>query len=99
MSSIKELRDLYFAKTAGSRRIYERAKKVLPGGAGRGATAFTPYPLYGGTALAGGLSIGVLGGRRDIEGGPSHWARASMEPWEDHRAIAPISCKQSSGRN
>jgi len=47
MSSIKELRDLYFAKTAGSRRIYQRAKKVLPGGAGRGATAFTPYPLYG----------------------------------------------------
>jgi hypothetical protein len=45
MSSIKELRDLYFAKTAGSRRIYERAKKVLHGGAGRGATAFTPYPL------------------------------------------------------
>ena len=47
MSSIKELRDAYLAKTVASRRLYERARKVLPGGTGRGATAFTPYPLYG----------------------------------------------------
>ena len=47
MPSMKELRKAYLTKTDGSRRMYERARRVLPGGAGRGATAFTPYPLYG----------------------------------------------------
>ena len=47
MSSMKELREAYLTKTDGSRRMYERARSVLPGGAARGATAFTPYPLYG----------------------------------------------------
>jgi glutamate-1-semialdehyde 2,1-aminomutase len=46
MSSIQDLREQFLAKTQGSRRIFERARRVLPGGAARGATAFQPYPLY-----------------------------------------------------
>ena len=38
--------EAYRAKTPGSRRLFERARGMLPGGASRGATAFQPYPLY-----------------------------------------------------
>ena len=49
--SIESLRGQFLQSTSGSRRLFERARKVLPGGAARGATAFVPYPLYGRTAL------------------------------------------------
>jgi glutamate-1-semialdehyde 2,1-aminomutase len=47
MPDLDELKAVFHQRTAGSRRHYERARKVLPGGAARGATAFSPYPLYG----------------------------------------------------
>ncbi len=47
MTQIEELRREFYARTDGSRRLFERAKRVLPGGTGRGATALQPHPLYG----------------------------------------------------
>jgi len=45
--TIEELRREFESRTQGSRRLFERARAVLPGGTARGATALQPYPLYG----------------------------------------------------
>src|SRR5690349_15529056 len=50
MMEIENLREKFLSRTEGSRRLFERAKRHLPGGAARGATAFQPYPLYGRSA-------------------------------------------------
>ena len=50
--SMESLRTAFFNKTVQSRRIFEHARRVLPGGAARGATAFSPYPF----------TVGVLRG-------------------------------------
>src|SRR5688500_19644679 len=50
MPTIEDLRDKFLESTQGSQRLYERARRVLPGGTARGATAFLPYPLYGSKA-------------------------------------------------
>lgn len=71
MQTLDQLKALYHQRTAGSRKLYERAKEVLPGGAARGATAFTPYPLYGDRA-AGALLTDVDGNEYvdfNLEGG------------------------------
>jgi len=47
MTELEDLRRQLFARTEGSRRLFERAREFLPGGAARGATALQPYPLYG----------------------------------------------------
>jgi len=38
--------ELYIRTTPGSRAIYERASKVMPGGTTRTTVYFAPYPLY-----------------------------------------------------
>jgi glutamate-1-semialdehyde 2,1-aminomutase len=50
MRTLDQLKALYHQRTTGSRAMYERARQVLPGGAARGATAFSPHPLYGSRA-------------------------------------------------
>jgi glutamate-1-semialdehyde 2,1-aminomutase len=47
MGSVGDFHKQFAAKTQKSRQMFERARRVLPGGAARGATAFQPYPLYG----------------------------------------------------
>src|SRR5258706_15167589 len=47
MIQLEDLRRQFYARTEGSRRLFERARQFLPGGAARGATALQPYPLYG----------------------------------------------------
>ena len=47
MTKIDDIRVHFYSKTEGSRRLFGRAHRVLPGGAARGATALEPYPLYG----------------------------------------------------
>jgi glutamate-1-semialdehyde 2,1-aminomutase len=47
MIQLEDLRRQFYARTGGSRRLFDRARWFLPGGAARGATAFQPYPLYG----------------------------------------------------
>jgi len=47
MIQMEDLRRQFYARTDGSRRLFERAHRFLPGGAARGATAIQPYPLYG----------------------------------------------------
>jgi len=46
-AALAELRQKFERKTEGSRKLFEKARRVLPGGAARGATALQPYPLYG----------------------------------------------------
>jgi glutamate-1-semialdehyde 2,1-aminomutase len=48
--ALAHMREQLNARTAGSRRLFERARPHLPGGAARGATAFQPHPLYGRSA-------------------------------------------------
>jgi len=47
MTELEDLRRQFLARTNGSWRLFERARRFLPGGAARGATALQPYPLYG----------------------------------------------------
>lgn len=47
MNDLATLKAKYHHQTAGSRKMFDRARTVLPGGSARGATAFVPYPLYG----------------------------------------------------
>lgn len=44
---LEQLKAQFHQRTAGSRKHFERARRLFPGGAARGATAFSPYPLYG----------------------------------------------------
>jgi len=50
MASIDELRERFLARTKTSKQIFDRARRVMPGGASRAATAFQPYPIYGQSA-------------------------------------------------
>ena len=46
MGAYERLMDLYMARTKRSAALYERARKVLPGGIGGNAKFMKPYPLY-----------------------------------------------------
>ncbi len=55
----------YVSKTPSSRTLYERAKKVLPGGVSYGIRYFEPYPFY--TARAKGSKLYDVDGNEYVD--------------------------------
>jgi glutamate-1-semialdehyde 2,1-aminomutase len=55
----------YASKTPGSKRLFERAKKVLPGGVSYGIRYFEPYPFY--TAKAKGSKLYDVDGNEYVD--------------------------------
>lgn len=42
----KKIEEQYFSRTSGSRKLFERASKVLPGGVAGNGKFIPPYPIY-----------------------------------------------------
>jgi len=57
--------EIYVAKTAKSKALYERAKNVLPAGVSYGIRFFEPYPFY--TARAKGSKLYDVDGNEYVD--------------------------------
>lgn len=101
MSRLDDLRQQFHARTEGSRQLFERAKRVLPGGTARGATALQPHPLYGRQAR-GSVLIDVDGNEFidfNLEGGScilGHCAPPIMERVKRQLDVAEVMSMASS---